>query len=77
MDRIEDLCDIEVYRLTGEDIIDVLETRNILDKLTTEEIFRIIHFIRARLDFPWKEEISDCIDYYFYLKSQKLSENYF
>jgi len=73
MTAIENLCSIEVYRLTGEDIIDVLEARNILDKLPPEEIYEIIRFVKKRLNFPWKEEIDECIDDYFYFKSQKCS----
>jgi len=51
----------------------VLEARNILDKLPPEEIYEIIRFVKKRLNFPWKEEIDECIDDYFYFKSQKCS----
>jgi len=71
--RIDQKRKEEVYRLTGEDIIDVLEARNILDKLPPEEIYEIIRFVKKRLNFPWKEEIDECIDDYFYFKSQKCS----
>lgn len=58
----QNVRDKTIYRLCGEDVICQLDSKDLLQQMTTGQIARMIDMVERRLTIPWTEYVDAAID---------------
>jgi len=66
-ERCEEMATLSqktVYRLSGGDVLGVLDTMDLTEKLSIDELEEIISFVSRKLEIPWTEYVEAVIEMY-------------
>ena len=66
-ERCEEMATLSqktVYRLSGGDVLGVLDTMDLTEKLSIDELEEIISFVSRKLEIPWTEYVEGVIEMY-------------
>lgn len=53
-----------VYRLSGGDVMSVMDTMGLTEKISIDELEEIISFVSRKLEIPWTEYVEAVIEMY-------------
>ena len=64
MEKVETLSQKTVYRLSGGDVMGVMDTMALPEKIGMDELEEIISFVSRKLEIPWTEYVEGVIEMY-------------
>ena len=64
MAKMATLSQKTVYRLSGGDVMCVLDTMDLTEKISMDELEEIISFVSRKLEIPWTEYVGAVIEMY-------------
>ena len=64
MEKVETLSQKTVYRLSGGDVMGVMDTMALPEKIGMDELEEIISFVSRKLEIPWTEYVEEVIKTY-------------
>ena len=53
-----------VYRLSGGDVLGVMDTMGLTEKISIDELEEIISFVSRKLEIPWTDYVAEAIEMY-------------
>ena len=66
-ERCEEMATLSqktVYRLSGGDVLGVMDTMDLPKKISMDELEEIISFVSRKLEIPWTEYVEVVIEMY-------------
>lgn len=70
MEKMATLSQKTVYRLSGRDVMGVMDTMDLPEKISMDELEKIISFVSRKLEIPWTEYVEAVIEMYEWSKEE-------
>lgn len=70
MEKMATLSQKTVYRLSGGDVMGVMDTMDLPEKISMDELEEIISFVSRKLEIPWTEYVKAVIEMYEWRKEE-------
>jgi hypothetical protein len=70
MEKMATLSQKTVYRLSGGDVMGVMDTMDLPEKISMDELEEIISFVSRKLEIPWTEYVEAVIEMYMWRKEE-------
>lgn len=70
MEKMATLSQKTVYRLSGGDVMSVMDTMDLTEKISMDELEEIISFVSRKLEIPWTEYVEAVIEMYEWRKEE-------
>jgi hypothetical protein len=70
MEKMATLSQKTVYRLSGGDVMGVMDTMDLPEKISMDELEEIISFVSRKLEIPWTEYVEAVIEMYEWRKEE-------
>lgn len=70
MAKMATLSQKTVYRLSGGDVMSVMDTMDLTEKISMDELEEIISFVSRKLEIPWTEYVEAVIEMYMWRKEE-------
>lgn len=70
MEKMATLSQKTVYRLSGGDVMGVMDTMDLPEKISMDELEEIISFVSRKLEIPWTEYVEAVIEMYEWNKEE-------
>ena len=70
LEKMATLSQKTVYRLSGGDVMGVMDTMDLPEKISMDELEEIISFVSRKLEIPWTEYVKAVIEMYEWSKEE-------